>query len=289
MSQRSAQFPAPPPSDAAALKRLCELVTELLGIKMNDSKLPMLQGRLQRRLRDLGLDSIDQYCDRVLAARNGGEELRHFIDAVTTNKTDFFREEEHFDWLVGHALPALAPRGAVPWTCKVWSAPCSTGEEPYTIAMVLAEYAARVPGFDFAVLATDISSRVLEHAARGVYDLERVQPVPAELRRRYLLRARDRRRAQVRIAPELRHRIAFHPLNFMQAEYPIRDTFDVIFCRNVMIYFDKPTQQAVVRRLARHLRPGGFLFIGHAESLAGLDVPFASCGVAVYRHRAGRE
>jgi chemotaxis protein methyltransferase CheR len=153
--------------------------------------------------------------------------------------------------------------------------------------MVLAEYARVNAGFDFAVLGTDISRRMLEHAERGVYEVERVDPVPEALRARYLLRSRDPQRRQVRIAPDLRRRVTFHALNFMDRDYRVRDEFDVIFCRNVLIYFDKPTQEAVLQRLARHLRPDGFLFLGHSESLTGLDVPFRPAGVAVFRHTAG--
>jgi chemotaxis protein methyltransferase CheR len=276
---------------AASLTQFSEFVTETLGIKMNSSKLPMLQGRLQRRLRDLGLDSLEAYREFLFERDGGAAELQHFIDAVTTNKTDFFREPQHFDVLVNKVLPVLAPRGldGVPgsWRCKVWSAPCSSGEEPYTLAMVLAEYASRVPGFDYAVLGTDISSRMLLHAERGVYDVERIEPVPAALRSRYLLRSRDRGHPRVRIVPDLRRRVTFRSLNFMDRDYRVRDTFDVIFCRNVLIYFDKPTQEAVVRRLARHLRPDGFLFLGHSESLTGIEAPFEPCGLAVYRHRGG--
>jgi chemotaxis protein methyltransferase CheR len=270
----------------ASVAQFCQLIVDTLGIKMNASKVPMLQGRLQRRLRDLAIDSLEQYREHLFGA-DGASELQHFIDAVTTNKTDFFREPQHFDLLTRKVLPELMPRGAGGRQCKVWSAPCSSGEEPYTLAMVLAEYASRNAGFDFAVLATDISSRVLAHAARGVYDEERIAPVPEALRARYLLRARDPRRSEVRIAPTLRAKVAFHQLNFMQSHYGVRDVFDVIFCRNVLIYFDKPTQQTVVRRLARHLRPNGALFVGHSESLTGLDVPFTPCGIAVYRHSGG--
>jgi chemotaxis protein methyltransferase CheR len=274
------------------LAQLLALVTDTLGIKMGEAKLPMLQGRLQRRLRELQLTSLEAYRDLLFGQQADPAELQHFIDAVTTNKTDFFREPQHFPVLLGSVLPELAPRGiaggTIPWRCKVWSAPCSSGEEPYTLAMLLAEHAARTPGFDFAVLGTDISSRMLQHARRAVYDAERIEPVPAELRAKYLLRSRDRRQHQVRIAPELRRRVVFHPLNFMDRDYRVKDTFDVVFCRNVLIYFDKATQAEVVRRLARHLRPDGFLFVGHSESLAGLDVPFTTRGSAVYRHTGER-
>lgn len=274
------------------LAQLLHYVTDTLGIKMSEAKLPMLQGRLQRRLRELRLTSLEAYRDLLFGEQPDPAELQHFIDAVTTNKTDFFREPQHFPFLLGTALPELAPRGlaggTVPWRCKLWSAPCSSGEEPYTLAMLLAEHAVRTPGFDYAILGTDVSSRMLQHARRAVYDAERIDPVPQELRSKYLLRSRDRRRPQVRIVPELRRRVVFHQLNFMDRDYRVKDTFDVVFCRNVLIYFDKATQAEVVRRLSRHLRPDGYLFVGHSESLAGLDVPFVARGSAVYRRSSDR-
>ena len=145
--------------------------------------------------------------------------------------------------------------------------------------MVLSQYAEQRPGFDFAVLATDISTKVLHHAAMGIYDEERIEPVPMPLRAKWLLRARDATRRLIRIAPELRRKIAFHRLNFMDAEYGVRDSFEVIFFRNVMIYFSKETQEAVIGKLCRHLLPGGYLFVGHSESLAGLRIPVNGVGL----------
>lgn len=263
----------------------CQLINTELGIKMSPAKQPMLKSRLQRRLRELRLGSIEEY-RRLLFDSDAGEEERvHFFDAVTTNKTDFFREPHHFDFLTGTALPLLDEGAAAGAPChfRVWCAGCSSGEEPYTLAMVLAEYAAKRPGFDFSILATDISTRVLEHASLAIYDMDRVEPVPPALCQRYLLRSRDAARNQVRVVPALRRRVQFRRLNFMDASYDVRGTFDVVFFRNVMIYFSKATQQAVIGRLCRHLVPGGFFFTGHSESLTGLDVPVDPVGSAIYR------
>jgi chemotaxis protein methyltransferase CheR len=280
--------------EATSLEQFLTCITERLGIKMNATKLPMLQGRLRRRLHALGLASLEEYRELLFGSPAGEPELTHFFDAVTTNKTDFFREPQHFRILTEHALPKLErPRdrsGRRGRRLHVWCAGCSTGEEPHTLALVLSEHRTQEAGFDFAILATDVSSRVLEHARTGIYDIDRVAPVPRHLRDRYFLRAKDPARRQVRVAPALRQRIAFHRLNFMDADYRIRDTFDVVFFRNVLIYFDKATQAAVVRRIARHLRKDGYLFIGHSESLAGLDLPFeplGPLGPAVYRHTGG--
>lgn len=265
--------------------RFSKLISSELGIKMPEAKIPMLQSRLMRRLRLLQLDSLEEYQKYLCNSPHAAEERVHFINAVTTNKTDFFREPRHFDFLVQTALPALkrlqCPKG--PWRFKLWCAGCSSGEEPYTQAIVLSEYARLNPGFDFAILATDISTRVLEHAQAGIYDEQRIEPIPPLLRPKYLLRSRDSNGTQVRIIPELRRKIVFHRLNFMDEEYGVQEVFDVIFFRNVMIYFDKPTQEKVVQRLCRNLRSGGYLFVGHSESLAGLSIPVTPAGSAVFR------
>lgn len=268
-----------------SLGRFCQFITDELGIKMSPAKLPMLQSRLQRRLRELQIPTLEAYRTFLFDSPDSESERVHFIDAVTTNKTDFFREPQHFDYLTHTALTTLDrdPAGVRPWPFKLWCAGCSSGEEPYTLAMVLSEFAVQRRNFEFSILATDISTRMLEHAARGIYPAERIEPVAGPLRTKYLMRGKDLQRPTVRIVPELRQRIAFHRLNFMAADYGVKDRFEVIFFRNVMIYFDKPTQEAVIDRLCRHLTPGGYLFVGHAESLAGLDIPLSFVGTAVYR------
>ncbi|MBL9166630.1 MAG: protein-glutamate O-methyltransferase CheR [Verrucomicrobiales bacterium] len=265
--------------------RFAEFITRELGIMMNESKVSMLQSRLMRRLRHLELDSLDDYQDYLFNSPNAEEERVHFIDAVTTNKTDFFREPRHFEYLTRTAMPNLALQyGKGPnWRFKLWCAGCSTGEEPYTQAMVLGEYARERRGFDFVVLATDISTRVLEQASAGIYEEARIEPVPEPLRPRYLMRSKDPAQGLVRIVPELRRRIHFHRLNFMDGNYNVKDEFEVIFFRNVMIYFDKPTQESVINKLCRNLKPGGYLFVGHSESLAGLNIPVTPVASAVFR------
>lgn len=262
-----------------------EFITRELGIKMSDAKLPMLQSRLLRRLRVLQLSSLDEYRKYLADSPHADDERIHFISAITTNKTDFFREPQHYDYLVNTALPKLYPENNSIHGTRItaWSAGCSSGEEPYTLAMVLNEYCQKRPRFDFAILATDISSRVLQQARSGTYDESRIEPVPQPLRTKYLLRSRDRSAQLVRVVPELRQKVSFHCLNFMERDYRIRAIFDVIFFRNVMIYFDRPTQEAVVNRMCRYLRPGGYLFVGHSESLTGLNVPVTSVTTAILR------
>jgi chemotaxis protein methyltransferase CheR len=207
------------------------------------------------------------------------------IDAVTTNKTNFFREPRHFDYLTEKVLPDLMNMHGSCSSRKlaVWSAGCATGEEPYTIAMVLSEFSETRRFLDFKILATDISTKALEKAVRAIYSQDGAETVPIALKRKYLMRSRDRRRGLVRIIPELRSKVRFRRLNFMEPDLGIQEPMDIIFCRNVIIYFDKPTQERLIRRLFEHLIPGGYLFMGHTETLSGLRVPSVSVGPMVYR------
>ena len=261
--------------------RLSSFIHHEAGIRLGHEKKTMLEGRLKRRLRDLNIGSYRQYCDYLFAEQGLREEKVRFIDVVTTNKTDFFREAKHFDYLTQRALPELAPRLGDP--LLVWSAGCSSGEEPYTLAMVLSEYAESHPGFRFRILATDISTIVLEKARLGIYKSDDVEPVPPALRRKYLLRSRERHTDQVRIAPELRKLVEFRRLNFMDADYGVAEKADAIFCRNVIIYFDRPTQQKILGNLVRHLKPSGYLFVGHSETLHDMNLPVEPLGPALYR------
>ncbi len=265
--------------------RFSTYIRNELGIKMPDAKKTMLQARLQKRLRMLGMNNYEDYAEYVFSDQGIKDELPHMIDAVTTNKTDFFREAQHFPYLVETALPEMirlygagARRKA-----RIWSAGCSTGEEPYTLAMVLSEFNSRCAGYRFEILATDISSRVLRDAARGIYTHEKVAPVPLPLRKKYLLKSRDRQKGLVRVIPALRERVTFKWLNFMGDYFGINDTFDIIFCRNVLIYFDRKTQETVLNRVCRYLVPGGYFFAGHSETLNGLNVPLVQASSTIYR------
>jgi chemotaxis protein methyltransferase CheR len=265
--------------------RLAGFIHGELGIAMKPEKITMLETRLRRRLRVLGATSFDVYCERLLSAPAGDPERIAFFDAVTTNKTDFFREPAHFGYLLGSALPALcSPTGSgLGRPLRVWCAGCSSGEEPYTLAMVLSDFADRTPGFDFSIRATDISTRVLDAARLGVYRCDRIDPVSEPMRKRFLLRGRGAQEGMVRVAPAVRAKIVFQRLNLMDADYRLGEPFDIVFFRNVMIYFDQPTKQAVIRRIRERIRPGGFLFIGHSESLAGLQVGLHPVATSVFR------
>ncbi|MBF0342449.1 MAG: protein-glutamate O-methyltransferase [Magnetococcales bacterium] len=268
-------------------QRLSEFIYSQCGIMMPPSKKTMLTARIQKRLRQVGLHSFKEYIDWVLDPQQSGEELIQFIDIVTTNKTDFFREPAHFEFMAQTALPELIKTSGagVRRELMIWSAGCSTGEEPYTLAMVLREFAQHYPGINFRakILATDISSRVLRSASDAVYDMDKVGPVPLGLKRKYLLKSKDPTKKLVRIAPEIRAMVNFRRLNFMDADFGLREKMDIIFCRNVIIYFDRPTQERLINKFCRYLSPGGFLFVGHSETLNNLKVPVVQTAPTIYR------
>lgn len=268
-------------------KRLSKFIHSECGIKMPDSKKTMLESRLQKRLRRLKLASFTEYCDYLFSPQGIENELVHMIDVVTTNKTDFFREPGHFDYLAQKALPELiAVHGAgIRKELMVWSAGCSTGEEPYTLAIVLSEFAERCPGFKFRylILATDISTEVLEKAKHGIYEHDKVNPLPPGMKKKYLLRGKNKSSGLVRIAPDLRSNVRFRRLNFLEGDFGMREHMDIIFCRNVIIYFDRPTQEKLLSRFCSHLGPGGYIFMGHSETLHGMNLPLLQVAPTIYR------
>jgi chemotaxis protein methyltransferase CheR len=263
--------------------RLRELVYDEAGINLGSQRKTMLEGRIRRRLKDLAIHSYGEYCDYLFSGAGLRDELVHLIDVVTTNKTDFFREPRHFEFLTATVAPEFLASNAARRPLLVWSAACSTGEEPYTLAMVLSEYGLTHPGFAFRMIATDISTTVLKKAGLGIYSTAAVRPVPQSLKVKYFMRGRERSLERVRVVPELRRLIEFRHLNFMDSDYGIPEKFDAIFCRNVIIYFDRPTQQSILKKITRYLLPGGYLFVGHAETLHELDLPVTPIAPALYR------
>lgn len=259
---------------------LARFIYDYSGIKMPPTKMTMLEGRLRRRLRATGISSFDDYCDYLFKQDGLEHEKVYLIDAVTTNKTDFFREPNHFTHLRDHALPKLAARDLRRF--RIWSSACSTGAEPYTLAMVLDDFTGANPHQDYAILATDLSTEVLQTARRGIYSADMVAPVPAVYHDRYVMQARDPSRREVRIHPDLRSRVGFARLNLMDQSYGVGDPMHIIFCRNVLIYFDKPTQHRVLSRLIECLAPGGYLFIGHSETVSGFDLPIRQVANTVF-------
>jgi chemotaxis protein methyltransferase CheR len=267
--------------------RLRELIYAEAGINLGTERKTMLEARIKRRLKILNFRSYSEYCDYLFGHEGLKNEITHLIDVVTTNKTDFFREAGHFDFLVEKALPELSERNGGR-QFAIWSAGCSTGEEPYTMAIVLSEYALAHPGFRFRVLASDISTTVLVKAEQGVYTNDIVAPVQPVLRRKYFMRSREPGSEQVRVVPELRRSIEFRRLNFMEDDYGVPEKVDAIFCRNVIIYFDRATQERILLKLARCLLPGGYLFVGHAETLHDMNLPLVPVAPALYRRVNGR-
>jgi len=252
---------------------------------MPPHKKTMLEARLRKRLRILGLSTFDEYTEYLFSPEGMKEELVSMIDVVTTNKTDFFREAAHFDFMNEVALPHLINnyRIGLDRPLRVWSAGCSSGEEAYTLAMVLSEMAEAIPGFDFSILATDISTVVLEKARQGIYSMERVEPVELSLKKKYLLRSKGDQKSLVRVIPELRSKVTFRRLNFLDSDFGVSQSMDIIFCRNVIIYFDQPTQKKLLSKLAGHLETDRYIFMGHSETLNGLNLPLTQVAPSVYR------
>ena len=262
--------------------KLARFIYDYSGIKMPPSKQTMLEGRLRRRLRVTGIMGFDDYCEYLFNEDGLQAETVYLIDAVTTNKTDFFREPNHFKYMAEHALPELE-RNHPGRPLRLWSSACSTGAEPYTLAMVMESYLEARPRSNYAILATDLSTEVLETARKGIYGNEIVDPVPQALRQRFIMQPVDPRRREIRVSPKLRSKVGFARLNLMDKTYSVGEPMHIIFCRNVLIYFDKPTQQNVLSRLCDCLVPDGYLFIGHSETVTGLDLPLRQVANTVFR------
>ncbi len=263
--------------------KLSQFIYTQYGIKMPQAKKIMLQSRLQRRLRDLNMTSYDEYCDFVFSKDGEAMEVVHMIDVVTTNKTEFFREPAHFDFLQQIALPEFLHKRKPGTPLKIWSAGCSSGEEVYTLAIVISEFINKNKKFDYSILGTDVSTRILAKALDAVYPEERIAIIPLELKKKYFLRSKDRAKPTVRVIQELRKNASYQRLNFIDDQYSIvKDTFDIIFCRNVLIYFDRQTQEKVINRLCTKLKQGGYFFLGHSESITGLNVPLVQLKPTVF-------
>jgi chemotaxis protein methyltransferase CheR len=243
------------------------LIHRHAGIHLNDSKKALLYGRLSRRIRDLGLRSFADYLRRV---RDDATEREQMIDRITTNETCFFRESTHFTYLESTLVPAwlqAANEGTRSKEVRIWSAGCSTGEEPYSLAMTLCDRLPEKDGWSVEILATDISTRVLDAADQATWPIERAAEVPEPLLKRFMLQGVGSQAGKMRASPDLRRTVRVERLNLSAERYSVRGPFDVIFCRNVLIYFAQELKRQVVERLSEHLAPGGHLFVGHAESI----------------------
>lgn len=255
------------------------VVSENAGIVLGPNKRQLIQGRLGRRLRELGLSSYEAYCDHV--RESGPEELVGLINALTTNVTAFFRENHHFEALANYMIPEALKRNEATRRLRLWSAGCSTGEEAYCMAMVLAENLPPHSRWDAKILATDIDSDVIEAARAGIYPTDRLTAIPQERLRRFFRRGRGEEEGNAQVQPEIANLITFNPLNLLRP-WPMRGPFDVIFCRNVMIYFDQETRENLVARFGGMLVDGGYLCVGHSESIHGAS-PFRLVGKTIYK------
>lgn len=265
---------ASPHLSAASFSAIRELIFAVAGIAMTEEKEELVKARLAKRLRELKITGYEEYLNRIQTDR---VELSNMVDVLTTNKTGFFREQQHFDYLVEEVFPTwkatCAPR-------RIWSAGCSSGEEPYTLGMLLREH---LPQLDVRILATDLSTRVLARAKAARYAAATVEDIPQRLRTRYLQRVVEAGQVSYAISPEVTALVSFARLNLM-GDWPMRGRFDLILCRNVMIYFNDDTRTTLGRRFAEQLAPDGALMIGHAESMASLDQPLQLIRPAIYAH-----
>lgn len=270
--------------DTPEFNRLSKFIMGEYGIKMPPEKRVMLQSRLQRRLKALQMNSFKEYVDFVFSPQGQTEEVIHMMDVVSTNKTDFFREAVHFDFLLSDALPELI-FNKNERMIKVWSAGCSSGEEPYTVAITLSEFKEHHQGFDFQIDASDISTKMLNKAAQAIYAEERVQDIPHSIKVKYFLRSKNRENKQVRVIPDLRNKIQYFRQNLLYLPTEHKPNYDIIFCRNVLIYFDRENQFSILTKLCSNLKSGGYLLLGHSESITGFNLPVDQIMPTVFKKK----
>lgn len=280
-------LPALHPISDREFRAFQELIYREAGIHLAPIKKVLLTGRLAKRLRDLGLPRFQDYYERVVGDRSGAE-LIFLLDAITTNETQFFREPRQFDYLEQVICPEWrrrAEQGRRQRLVRVWSAACSSGEEPYSLAMSLLQQFPEEEGWSLDIEASDLSTRVLRRAQDGVWPLVRSAQIPPALLKRYMLRGSGSQEGLMKAGPEVRRPLRFSRLNLNDASYPVRPGLDAIFCRNVLIYFDQASRTQVVNRLLDLLAPDGYLFLGHAESLTGLNDRVRAVAPAIYALR----
>lgn len=271
---------------AEDFNRLSNSVYSVCGINLPDVKKSLVEGRIRKRMKTLGMDNMKAYINYLFSDPGRDEELIPFIDVVTTNKTDFFREIAHFDYLAKTILPEFISANkssAKRKTFQIWSAGCSTGEEPYTMAMLLNEFGNAEPSFKYEIYASDISTEVLAKASMGIFEMEKIDVIPEHLLKKYLMRSKDPSKQIVRFIPAIRSQINFSRINLMDENYALPDNLDVVFCRNVIIYFDKRTQQKVIANLVKKIHSGGYLLLGHSETIMGMQLPITRVASTIYK------
>ena len=252
--------------------KLSKFIMSEYGIKMPPEKKVMLQSRLQKRLKFLNMSNFKDYLEYLFSPHGQSEEVIHMMDVVSTNKTDFFRESIHFDYMLTTALPKILKLGDSR-NIEIWSAGCSSGEEPYTIAITMSEFKETHTNIDYRIFCTDISTKMLQHALNGVYKEERVVDIPFVLKKKYFLRSKNRDDQKVRVIKPLRDKTNYSRLNLLELPTTNTPKYHIIFCRNVLIYFDRPTQFKILNALCSNIVSGGYLFLGHSESISGFELP----------------
>lgn len=271
-------FINPPTLTNNDYRKLCNLIYILAGIKLNGDKKSLLTSRLGKIIHDHGMSSFSEYIALLENSADSSKLLSQLIDAITTNKTGFFREPQHFDYLTRVLIPQYINTQNHKNNIKVWSAACSTGEEPYSLSMCFHEFKNKYK-YDFKILASDICEKVLVHASVGTYNIDNVRPIP----RIYLHKYFSEMGKQYKVKPVLKNNIIWKKINLISEFHTVIKDVDIVFCRNVLIYFDKKTQQKIIEKFWRSIVPGGYLFVGHSESLHGLNHPFEYVLPAVYR------
>lgn len=262
-------------------KRISDFIYDHYGINLYPKKRLLVKSRLQKRIKHLGLKDYSEYCDFLLKSEEGLKESIYMIDRISTNKTDFFRESDHFEYLANKLLSDNSKQNSSR-NLKIWSAGCSSGQEPYTIAMVLSEVKNKWD-INFEIYASDISISMLKIAKKAIYPFDQLNQIPNQYKKAYLLRSKDKKNPKFRINTILRNKVHFFHSNLLDEQKSIKDKMDIIFCRNTIIYFDRETQERVINNLLDKLKPNGYLFIGHSESLINMDFPLEHIFPAVYK------
>ncbi|QEN07451.1 methyltransferase [Oceanispirochaeta crateris] len=263
-------------------RKLSLFIETELGIRMPEIKRVMLESRLHKRLRALSMDNFESYCDFLFSEKGMRIEFPFMVDVVTTNKTDFFREPDHFVYLENHIVrPRLKANGG---DCQfdIWSSASSSGEEIYTLAMVMEGIREDFQRLQYTIAGSDISQEVLGKARKGIYHMSRIEALPLEMKKKYFLKSKDSDSELVKVKPNIQKHVSFFQQNLMDDQYSIRKKFDVIFCRNVLIYFSQEKQKKILMNLYRHLKDDGCLFLGHSETITGLNLPYVSLAPTIY-------
>jgi chemotaxis protein methyltransferase CheR len=255
----------------ADFNKLSRFIQTNYGVKMPEQKKLMLQCRLKKRLKVLNMRTFKKYLEYVFHTENT-DEIQNMIDVVTTHKTDFFREKEHFDFITGTVLPKLT-RHRMNQKIKLFSAGCSTGEEPYTMVISLLEEKSKGVEFEFEISACDVSAESIKTAKTGIYPLAKTDQIPMDIKKKYFLKNADPQKKLVKVVPHLQSYVNFFTLNLLEEKYKINDTYDIILCRNTLIYFNREVQEQVLSQLCKKLKPHGYLIIGHSESIIGMRLP----------------